>query len=68
MLCCCTLVIAQCSLLRQNEEVSFVLPMKLCFVDSEASFYWRYLTRLKNSSEWALLGQRRLCVPAQGKA
>lgn len=50
VLCCCTLVIPQCSLLRPSEEVSFVLMMKLRFVDSQAGFYWRYLTLLKDSS------------------
>lgn len=47
-----TLVIPQCSSLRASEEVSFVLPMKLRFVDSEAGFYWHYNSS-RTPVEWA---------------
>lgn len=50
MLCYRTLAVPQCSLLRPSEEVSFVLLMKLRFVDSEAGFYWCDLTLLKDFS------------------
>lgn len=62
MLCCCTLVVPQCSLLRPSEEVSFVLLRKLRFVDSEAGFSHRCLTLLEHSSRVGLSLARGGCV------
>lgn len=62
MLCCCTLVIAQHSWLRlSEEEVPFVLLLKLCLVMVSAD---TVSLSSRTPVEWTLLGQR---VPAGGK-
>lgn len=62
MLCCCTLVTAQCSWLRlSEEEVPLVLPLKLRLVKVSAD---AVSLSSRTPVEWALLGQR---VPAQSE-
>lgn len=60
MLCCCTLVIAQCSWLSE-EELPLVLLLKLGLVKVSAD---AVSLSSRTPVEWALLVQH---VPAQGK-